>query len=64
MLLKLVVVEVAIAVLVVQQKRWHSTASQIGAQILNAIFCSGSTCKIDRADQWLTARVDPPATTR
>ncbi len=56
--------KVAIAVLVVQQKRWHSTASQIGAQILNAIFCSGSTCKVDRADQWLTAGVESPAIAR
>jgi cell division protein FtsI/penicillin-binding protein 2 len=56
--------KVAIAVLVVQEKRWHTTASQIGAQILNAIFCGGSTCRVDRADQWLTAGVDAPAISR
>ncbi|MEX2206985.1 MAG: penicillin-binding transpeptidase domain-containing protein [Myxococcota bacterium] len=56
--------KVAIAVLIVQQKRWHSTASQIGAQILNAIFCGGSVCRVDRADQWLTADVESPAKTR
>ncbi len=56
--------KVAIAVLVVQQKRWHSTASQIGAQILNAIFCTGSTCRVERADQWLTADVESPAVKR
>jgi len=53
--------KVAIAVLVVQQKRWHTTGSQIGAQILNAIFCSGGVCRIDRADQWLTADLETPA---
>jgi peptidoglycan glycosyltransferase len=56
--------KVAVAVLVVQQKRWHTTASQVGAQILNAIFCSGSVCRIDRADQWLTADLESPALTR
>jgi hypothetical protein len=48
--------KIAIAVLVVQQKRWHMTGSQVGAQVLNAIFCSGSVCNVDRADQWLAAR--------
>ena len=53
--------KVAIAVLVVQQKKWHTTGSQVGAQILNAIFCSGGVCRIDRADQWLTADLETPA---
>ena len=53
--------KVAIAVLVVQQKRWHTTGSQIGAQILNAIFCSGGICRVERADQWLTADLETPA---
>jgi cell division protein FtsI/penicillin-binding protein 2 len=53
--------KVAIAVLVVQQRRWHTTGSQIGAQILNAIFCSGRVCRIDRANQWLTADLEIPA---
>ena len=48
--------KIAVAVLVVQQKRWHTTGSMIGAQILNAIFCSNSVCRVDRADQWLAAR--------
>ncbi|MFI5315555.1 MAG: penicillin-binding transpeptidase domain-containing protein [Myxococcota bacterium] len=48
--------KIAIAVLVVQQKRWHMTGSQVGAQVLNAIFCSGGVCRADRADQWLAAR--------
>ena len=56
--------KVAIAVLVVQEKRWHTTASQIGAQILNAIFCSGSSCRAERADQWLTAGVERGTTAR
>ena len=56
--------KLAIAVLIVQQKRWHSTASQIGAQILNAIFCSGSVCRVDRADQWLTADAENPTVAR
>ncbi len=47
--------KVAVAVLIVQQKRWHSTGSQVGAQILNAIFCNGAVCRVDRADQWLSA---------
>jgi penicillin-binding protein A len=47
--------KIAIAVLVVQQKRWHTNASTVGAQVLNAIFCSGSVCKADRANQWLSA---------
>jgi peptidoglycan glycosyltransferase len=48
--------KIAVAVLVVQQKRWHTTGSMIGAQVLNAIFCSGNVCRIERADQWLAAR--------
>jgi len=48
--------KIAIAVLVVQAKRWHTTASQVGAQVLNAIFCSGNVCRVERADQWLAAR--------
>ena len=48
--------KLAIAVLVVQQRRAHPTGSQVGAQILNAIFCSGDVCRADRADQWLAAR--------
>jgi len=52
--------KVAIAVLVVQQKRWHTTGSQVGAQILNAIFCSGGVCRADRANQWLAAELASP----
>jgi cell division protein FtsI/penicillin-binding protein 2 len=48
--------KIAVAVLVVQQKRWHTTGSQVGAQLLNAIFCSGGVCRVERADQWLAAR--------
>jgi cell division protein FtsI/penicillin-binding protein 2 len=48
--------KIAIAVLVVQPKRWHTTASQVGAQVLNAIFCAGNVCRVERADQWLAAR--------
>lgn len=48
--------KIAVAVLVVQQRRWHTTASQVGAQVLNAIFCSGGVCRVERADQWLAAR--------
>jgi cell division protein FtsI/penicillin-binding protein 2 len=48
--------KIALSVLVVQQKRWHTTASKIGAQLLNAIFCSGGVCRVDRVDQWLAAR--------
>ncbi|HKC49148.1 MAG TPA: penicillin-binding transpeptidase domain-containing protein [Myxococcota bacterium] len=48
--------KIAVAVLVVQQKRWHTTGSMIGAQVLNAIFCSGGVCRVERADQWLAAR--------
>jgi len=53
--------KVAIAVLVVQQKKWHTTGSQIGAQILNAIFCSRGVCRADRANQWLAAELTIPA---
>ncbi|MBM4335284.1 MAG: hypothetical protein FJ108_05125 [Deltaproteobacteria bacterium] len=53
--------KVAIAVLVVQPKRWHTTGSQVGAQVLNAIFCRASVCRPDRADQWLTAELESPA---
>jgi len=48
--------KIALAVLVVQQRRWHTTGSMVGAQIFNAIFCSGGVCRVDRADQWLSAR--------
>lgn len=53
--------KVAIAVLVVQSKRWHTTGSQVGAQVLNAIFCRSAVCRPDRADQWLTAELESPA---
>lgn len=53
--------KVAIAVLVVQSKRWHTTGSQVGAQVLNAIFCRASVCRPERADQWLTAELVSPA---
>ncbi|MGH2897629.1 MAG: penicillin-binding transpeptidase domain-containing protein, partial [Solirubrobacteraceae bacterium] len=53
--------KVAIAVLVVQQKRWHTTGSQVGAQILNAIFCNRGVCRADRANQWLAADLAVPA---
>ncbi len=54
--------KVAIAVLVVQSKKWHTTGSQVGAQVLNAIFCSRGVCRPDRADQWLAADLaSPPA---
>ena len=48
--------KIAVAVLVVQQKRWHTTGSMVGAQVLNAIFCANSVCRVERADQWLAAR--------
>lgn len=48
--------KIAIAVLVVQQRHAHPTGAQVGAQILNAIFCNGEVCRADRADQWLAAR--------
>ncbi len=54
--------KVAIAVLVVQPPRWHTTGSQVGAQIMNAIFCRAASCRADRADQWLTAEVGASAT--
>jgi cell division protein FtsI/penicillin-binding protein 2 len=53
--------KVAIAVLVVQPKKWHTTGSQVGAQILNAIFCSRGVCRADRANQWLAADLARPA---
>ncbi|HXZ84089.1 MAG TPA: penicillin-binding transpeptidase domain-containing protein [Myxococcota bacterium] len=48
--------KIAIAVLVVQQRHAHPTGAQVAAQVLNAIFCNGSVCRADRADQWLAAR--------
>jgi hypothetical protein len=56
--------KVAIAVLVVQPKRWHTTGSQIGAQVLNAVFCTRGVCRPDRADQWLAAGTAPLRVTR
>ena len=47
--------KIAIAVLVVQQKRWHTNASTVAAEVLNAIFCNGNVCNADRANQWLSA---------
>jgi cell division protein FtsI/penicillin-binding protein 2 len=52
--------KVAIAVLVVQTKKWHTTGAQAGAQILNAIFCTRGICRVERADQWLAANLAPP----
>jgi membrane peptidoglycan carboxypeptidase len=52
--------KIALAVLVVQQRRWHTTGSMVGAQIFNAIFCSGGVCRADRADQWLAAHSSSP----
>jgi len=56
--------KIAIAVLVVQQRRWHTTGSQVGAQIFNAIFCSGGVCRVERANQWLAARGSSSSTRR
>jgi len=53
--------KIAIAVLVVQQKRWHTNASTVAAEVLNAIFCNGSVCDANRANQWLSAARVPAA---
>jgi penicillin-binding protein A len=53
--------KIALAVLVVQQRHAHPTGAQVGAQVLNAIFCSGDVCRVDRANQWLAARASSPS---
>jgi hypothetical protein len=43
---------IALAVLVVQGKRWSMTGSQVGAQILQSIFCKGRTCSPALAERF------------
>ena len=41
-----------------------ATGSQVGAQVLNAVFCTRGVCRPDRADQWLAAGAAPRTATR
>jgi cell division protein FtsI/penicillin-binding protein 2 len=43
---------IAVAVLVVQGRRWWTSGSQLGAQILSAIFCERRTCSAALADRF------------
>jgi hypothetical protein len=43
---------VAIAVLAVQGKRWWTSGSQLGAQILREIFCERRVCSAELADRF------------
>jgi hypothetical protein len=50
---------IAVAVLVVQGKRWWTSGSQLGAQILSTIFCERRTCSPALAERF---GVPAPAT--
>jgi hypothetical protein len=52
---------VALAVLVVQGRRWHVSGSQVGARILRAIFCRQGRCAPELADRWLLRDAAPVA---
>jgi hypothetical protein len=43
---------IAVAVLIVQGRRWWTSGSQAGAQILNSIFCERRTCDARLADRF------------
>ncbi len=45
----------AIAVLVVQGRRWYSTPSRIASEILYAAFCDKGLCSAALADRWKPA---------
>jgi cell division protein FtsI/penicillin-binding protein 2 len=50
---------IAVAVLIVQGRRWWTSGSQLGAQILSTIFCERRTCSAALADRF---GVPAPAT--
>jgi cell division protein FtsI/penicillin-binding protein 2 len=43
---------IAVAVLTVQGQRWWTSGSQLGAQVLNRIFCERRTCDTALADRF------------
>ncbi len=45
----------AIAVLIVQGRRWYSTPSRIASEILYAAFCDKGLCSAALADRWISA---------
>jgi cell division protein FtsI/penicillin-binding protein 2 len=42
----------AIAVLLVQGRRWHTTPSRVAADVLYRAFCEGGVCSPDLVDRW------------
>jgi hypothetical protein len=53
---------VAVAVLVVQGRVWHRSATQLSAQVFRTLFCTDRGCAPDAVSRWLPDRPlrDPP----
>jgi cell division protein FtsI/penicillin-binding protein 2 len=50
---------VAVAVLLVQGRRWWSTPSQIAAEMLKVLFCPRGVCRADAVERWLPGADEP-----
>jgi hypothetical protein len=50
---------IAVATLLVQSDLWWRNASQIAAEVLRRVFCTGKSCRPENAGRWVRA----PATT-
>jgi len=50
---------IAVATLLVQSDLWWRNSSQIAAEVLRRVFCTGKTCRPENAERW----VGTPATT-
>ncbi|HEX2484004.1 MAG TPA: penicillin-binding transpeptidase domain-containing protein [Myxococcota bacterium] len=51
---------IAVAVVVVQGKLWHSTASQLSAQVLRLLFCDERGCSPNALHRWRAPATAPP----
>jgi cell division protein FtsI/penicillin-binding protein 2 len=47
---------VAVAVVLVQGNLWWRNASQIAAEVLRSVFCSGGECRAETAARWTHSR--------
>jgi cell division protein FtsI/penicillin-binding protein 2 len=55
---------IAIAVLLVQEKLWWRTASQIAGDVLHAVYCPDGPCSAEAAARWFPAPGVEAAATR
>ncbi len=54
---------IAVAVLLVQSDLWWRNASQIGAEVLQRVFCRSGSCRPELVTRWLRAPVSTAAWT-